>query len=166
MEKWSIIIVAVGLLIIITELILRAKKNRISKRYPYKRKYILTMNEYNFYRALKPICDKYNLRILIKTRIADIVDVDKSKINSKDYFKYFSKIQAKHIDFLLCSGDSLYVVAGLELDDSSHDTEKRMERDEFVNNVFNFAGIPLIRCRGAENLEELIREYLPNSQNK
>ena len=34
--------------------------------YPYKRKYLLTKNEFYFYKRLRPIAEKYNLNILTK----------------------------------------------------------------------------------------------------
>lgn len=156
------IIAIVVIFKLLDKAVLKNKKDDASelKTYPYKKKYILTKNEYYFYKKLKEICDNHNLRILVKTRLADIVDVDKSKIESKEYMKYYSRIQSKHIDFLLCNGDSLYPVVAIELDDNSHDSKERQTRDNFVNKTFESADIPLIRCKGAGNLETLLKDYL------
>ena len=69
--------------------------------YPYKQRNLLTQNEYKFYCSLIKIADKYNLSIQVKMRLADIIEVDKRKINNKDYMSYFGKIKSKHIDFVL-----------------------------------------------------------------
>lgn len=45
--------------------------------YPYVKTYLLTKNEWAFYKQLKPITDKYNLHILAKVRLADLVEVKK-----------------------------------------------------------------------------------------
>ena len=46
---------------------------------------------------------------------------------------------------------------GVELDDSSHSQTKRQERDQFVENVFKKAGLPLKRIpvRPAYNPKDL-----------
>lgn len=77
--------------------------------------------------------------------------------------KYYSRIQSKHIDFLVCNGDSLYPVVAIELDDNSHDNKDRQIRDNFVNQTLESADIPLIRCKGAGNLEALLNSYLPKT---
>lgn len=170
MDKWGIVIFVL-IVIILIEVLSQAKRNTKGKKgqpkkYPYKRKYILTKNEYYFYKKLKVICDKHNLRILVKTRLADIIDVDKNQIAGKEYMNYFGRIQSKHIDYLVCNGDSLYPLVAIELDDNSHNKSNRMERDIFVNNAMQAAGIPLIRCKGAGNLEAIMQSYLPKQLNK
>lgn len=168
MEQWGLIVLVVIVVIVLE--VLRADSNKNKKEntselkvYPYRKKYILTKNEYYFYKRLKVICDEYNLRILAKTRLADIVEVDKSKIENKEYMKYYSRIQSKHIDFLICNGDSLCPVVAIELDDNSHDNKDRQIRDNFVNQTLESADIPLIRCKGAGNLEALLNSYLPKT---
>ena len=41
---------------------------------PYTKKLLLTKNEWAFYKKLKPICDRHNLHILAKVRLAYLVD--------------------------------------------------------------------------------------------
>jgi|SRR3990172_5617910 len=57
----------------------------------------------------------------------------------------FNKITSKHVDFLICDPGGLNPVFGIELDDSSHESSKRMARDDFVDELFDTAGLPLIR---------------------
>lgn len=127
--------------------------------YPYKRKYLLTKNEFYFYQKLRPIAEKYNLNILTKIRIADLVDVDTTKTN--EYYKYFAKIKSKHIDFALVNVN-MEVIYLIELDDYTHSYKSRKERDNFVNNLLSVTGYKLIRTYGDVNQ---INTLLNNSVN-
>lgn len=78
---------------------------------------------------------------------------------------YFNKINAKHIDFVLCDLQNVRPVLAIELDDSSHNKPDRIQRDEFVNKVFADAKFPLLRVpvqRSCEKgtLVEKIRAHL------
>jgi len=53
-------------------------------------------------------------------------------------------INRKHVDFLLVRSNDLAPVAGIELDDSSHEEEDRQQRDVFVDEAFASAGLPLL----------------------
>ena len=56
-----------------------------------------------------------------------------------------NRIDRKHVDFLLCKPGSMRPVAGVELDDRSHERADRRERDQFFEEVFRVAGLPLLR---------------------
>jgi hypothetical protein len=58
---------------------------------------------------------------------------------------YTNRIARKHIDFLVCDPQSMEPLLGIELDDSSHSRAARKRRDEFVDQVFAAAGLPLLR---------------------
>lgn len=131
--------------------------------YPYKRKYLLTKNEFYFYKRLRPIAEKYNLNILTKIRIADLVDVDTTKTN--EYYKYFAKIKAKHIDFALVN-INMEVIYLIELDDYTHSYKNRIERDNFVNQLFLETGYKLIRTYGDVNqINTLLYNTMNNFKN-
>ena len=80
------------------------------------------------------ICPKIGLK--------DLMEVT----DRKHYMKYFAKISQKHVDFVICDEDC-QVYFAVELDDSSHDTEKAKEKDLFKDRAFKAAGIPLKRIR-------------------
>ena len=132
--------------------------------YPYKKRYLLTNNEYFFYKKLKEVAERYGLRVLTKVRLADIIEVDRTKINQPDYTFYYNRIQSKHIDFLVCKGDGLEILTAIELDDNSHNNPERQKSDEFKNNALRIAGISLIRCKGPSNIEGIIRTLVPEQQ--
>lgn len=129
------------------------------EEYPYVRTYLLTKNEWRFYKSLKPITDKYQLHILAKIRIADIVNVQQGLSNSERYSAY-NKIQSKHFDFVLANPDNLAVLCAIELDDSTHEKIERQKRDYFVENVCKKVDLPLIRTNGAEGIEDKICQAL------
>ena len=120
----------------------------------YRRKYLLTKHELEFYKELKKVADKLNLSILTKIRMADLVEA----INN-DY-RGFAKIKAKHIDFALCNPENMYVLLLIELDDKSHQRQDRIERDEFVEQVYMETGYKLLRVTSTYNLEKAITEAL------
>ncbi|MEG0546477.1 MAG: DUF2726 domain-containing protein [Oscillospiraceae bacterium] len=129
------------------------------KKLPYKRKYLLTKNELAFYKALKPIADKLNYSILAKTRVADLVEV-KSGINKSDWQTAFNKINKKHIDFILCDSENLMPILLIELDDNSHNDEKTIKRDMFIEKLYEETGYKLLRVIGINDLENKIKEKI------
>lgn len=124
---------------------------------PYAEKYILTKNEYAFYRELKKITDKKNQLICPKVRLADLFDVT----DRREFVKYFGKINRKHLDFLICDS-KLKPLYAIELDDKSHEREDRQVSDRFKDALFDQSSLPLIHIPAAMNYEiKTIKNYLP-----
>lgn len=139
-----------------------SKENRNEEndeKLPYRRKFLLTKNEYWFYKNLKEIADKYDYAILAKIRFADLVEVS-AEAGKSEYMKYFGKIKAKHIDFILCKKENLYPELLIELNDSSHNSEDRIKRDDFVKKIAEKVGYKMIFVSGTQNLEERIIKTL------
>lgn len=124
-----------------------------TEEFPYIKTYLLTKNEWAFYKAIKPIADKYKLHIIAKVRIADIVSVKKG-LSNKERSSAFNRIKSKHFDFLLCNPQNLAVKAAIELDDSSHDEIDRQQRDYFVDKLCEIIKLPLIRVTDSNGFEE------------
>lgn len=101
---------------------------------------LLTKNEMEFYETLKKVI-KEDLIIFSMVRLADIFSIDKGK----EYQSALNRINSRHVDFLLCHKDTLKPVVAIELDDKSHERSDRIKRDEFVNQLFESAGLPLLR---------------------
>ena len=108
-----------------------------------------------FYKT--PICDRHNLHILAKVRLADLVDVSSQK-QGKDRIKYFNMVSKKHVDFVLCKPDNLQVLALLELDDKSHQAQSRQQRDSFVDAVCQKAGYPVAHIYNFEDITAKLAE--------
>jgi very-short-patch-repair endonuclease len=99
----------------------------------------LSRAETSFYHVFKTIVSDH-LVICPKVSLADVFFVSRPDIN----VSYYNKINRKHVDFLLCNPKSLKPVMAIELDDSSHGKPNRIERDRFVDEVFETAGLPLV----------------------
>lgn len=124
---------------------------------PYKKRYLLTKNEWAFYKSLKPVADELGYTVLSKIRVADLVEVtvkDKSA-----HAKYFNKINKKHVDFALAKPENLEIVLLIELDDNSHN-EEQIYRDTFVETLYKKTGYKLLRTRGSGELKENISRML------
>lgn len=132
------------------------------EKFPYCAREILTKNELQLYNTLYCVAIRNGWMVLMKMRLADIIGVRKG---TDDYMKYFNKIKAKHTDFVLCDPITLDVLAGIELDDDSHKRPDRIERDVFVNKVYQAADIPLIHVWNPiseRELEDILWEYIPS----
>ena len=96
------IIILVLLFILIAIIEQSIKKNKPEENnileYPYKQKYLLTKNEYKFYKTLKTICDQKQIIICPKVRLEDFIEVKENE-NKQKYRGY---IKSRHVDFLLC----------------------------------------------------------------
>ena len=101
------------------------------------------MNEKAFYRQLKQFCRKKDMTVFTKVRLLDLLEPVK---NQPKYKTYFYKVQAKHADFVLCD-TKLVARYIIELDDSSHNTPDRVERDKFVDTVLQAVGYKVLRLK-------------------
>ena len=111
---------------------------------PYERvTSILTTPEQYFYKALSSALQGRVL-ILSKVRIADIIKVRRT-VSRKHFWRHFSQISQKHIDFVLIDPKSFSTLCLIELNDKSHARHDRIKRDKFVNRVMEQAGVPLYR---------------------
>jgi hypothetical protein len=130
--------------------------------YPFRlRDDFLSRAELSFYLTLQNHVTR-DLRICPKVSLADLFYVVRPNENLKAY----NKINRKHVDFVACDPVTMKPLFGIELDDASHQQPERKQRDEFVEEVFQAASLPLVRvpARAAYNTEELralISPYLP-----
>ncbi len=110
---------------------------------PYRlRDDFLSPAEQSFCRVLRGAVDNSNL-VMAKVSLGDLFLARSD--DPSDRQRWTNKIDRKHVDFLLVDRDSLRPLAGVELDDRSHERPDRQARDAFVEAVFTAAGLPLIR---------------------
>ena len=114
------------------------------RKYPYRKKDLLTPTEYEFWVVLKDACNNKNLLICPKVRMEDFINVEVDEYAKKQSHR--GKIKSRHIDFMICDSN-LNILAGIELDDKSHDKEKAKETDRFKDQVFLDIRIPLYRVK-------------------
>lgn len=109
----------------------------------YEKRYLLTKNEWHQFQKLKYFASNKGYIICPKVRLLDIIQPRK---DAPKYKSLLYKIQAKHVDFLICD-TNLKIKAIIEIDDNSHDMQDRKERDEFVDSVLKSVGYKVIHTR-------------------
>ncbi len=119
----------------------RRSKAVAQETLPYRlRDDFLSPAEFSFYKVLTSLVGS-RLTVQTKVRLADVFFVARPNEN----VSYFNRISQRHVDFLLCTPNTMKPLAGIELDDASHNQASRQQRDEFVDKVFQAAGLPLLR---------------------
>lgn len=102
-----------------------------------------------------------DFRIYAKVRIADLLK-PAERSGGKRWWRAFTKISSKHVDYVIVDRSQLQVLAAVELDDRSHERKERRLRDTFVNDAFAQAGIRLVRVpvRRNYNINKLRTQVL------
>lgn len=110
---------------------------------PYqKRPALFTPAERSFYGVLSQAVGK-DFQVFGKVRVADVLAVRRG-LDNQVRTRAFNQISAKHFDFILCAPGDLSVLCAIELNDASHQRSDRKDRDIFLLNACNAAGLPLI----------------------
>jgi hypothetical protein len=128
----------------------------IGRRKVYKAKSVNLLNasEIRFFDTLSKIVPP-NTYISPKVRIADLVDVNLPK-ESREFWSSFNRISQKHVDFTVCNRSDFAPLLIIELDGGSHDELLRQKRDQFVDEVFKEAGIPILHIRVSSFYDEAL----------
>jgi len=103
----------------------------------------LSPAELSFYHVLQSTVADWAVVVCPKVSLGDLFFA-----KTGDYGQnrsWMNRIDRKHVDFLLCELKTVRPMLGIELDDASHRKTKREERDQFVEQVFAAAGLPLAR---------------------
>lgn len=112
---------------------------KINSYETYKRKeYLLTETEIKFYKVLKEITKELELKICPQVSLYEIIET----YNKNE----FNKISNKTIDFVI-TDTNLKIKCCIELDDYTHNEHDRIERDNFLNALFNKINLKLIRIQ-------------------
>ena len=155
-----IIVIIVIVSIKIIELKNKEKEKGKETPFPYKKnKYLFSLAERSFYNVLEKITSKENYLLFSKVRMEDLLWIPRS-IPSKERFGWRNRIKSRHVDFLICDKENISPLLVIELDDSSHNTIKAKQKDNFVDKVFKDAKIPLLRVKAKKyySEEEVLKE--------
>lgn len=123
----------------------------------------LTQAEKDFFDVLEGIIrNKYY--IFPQINISKLFLIEKGN----NYYKHYNRINRKSVDFVLVDKNSLTPLLAIELDDSSHNRQDRMDRDNFVDDIFKNAEIPLLRikCSREYNIQDISNLIYGNIQTK
>lgn len=116
----------------------------LPRTFPYERiESLCTRTELRFYHELAQVVNN-EFQIFGKTRIADLLKVKKG---TQKRMSWQNRINSKHIDFILCDPRDLRILVAIELDDESHQRPDRIARDQFVNQAFADARLPILRIK-------------------
>ena len=141
----SLIIIA-AVIVVIAVVLTKFLQIRIptSTAFPYQKiRALFTPAERSFLGVLHQAVGD-NAAIFGKVRVADVVEPE-TGLNRSDRQSAFNRISGKHFDFLLCDKEDLSVICAVELDDRSHQSKSRHQRDEFLQGVCEAAGVPLVQ---------------------
>ena len=159
MELYSFVLVIVIIVLVIKNIIesrsrrmmgpppteeeIAAPVPEVSLAGAYKKRWMFSFNEKDAYNKLLPIAQELGYTVFAKVRVLDLIEPVEG--NPK-YKTFFYKIQAKHVDFVLCD-QKLVARYVIELDDSSHEKQQRKQRDEFLNQALTSAGYKIIHVK-------------------
>ena len=91
-----------------------------------------------------------------KVRVADVIKVSRG-VTGRAFGFHFNQISRKHFDFVICDAKTSKIVGVVELDDSSHDEDKRIKRDNYVDAATLSAGLQVVRhkCQSSYNHQQM-----------
>lgn len=106
------------------------------------KKSLVTETEQGFLKVLEQaVGDRY--RIVPQVLLSGIVSPKDSSAHFTNYHD-FNKIKAKSIDFVLYDKESWTPRLAIELDDRSHLKWKRIQRDHFIDDLFDGVGLKIL----------------------
>lgn len=120
---------------------------------PYEKRKLLTPAENSFFKVIKEYLPNY--MIMSKVRLEDIIYVKKGT-PQEEFNSARGRIKSRHIDFVICD-EQTNILLVIELNDKSHQTEDRIERDKFIYSALNTAGIKIIfqECKKAYSKDDI-----------
>ena len=144
------------------------RRKPAQEAYPYqKSETLFSPAERSFLGVLQQAVGE-NAVVLGKVRVADVIEPKKGMGRSA-WQTAFNKIARKHLDFLLCDKNRLSPICAVELNDKSHNSERRQDRDEFLKGACEAAGVPLIQIPAQsgyviEEVKQLLSPYLSDNE--
>ena len=115
----------------------------------------MSASELSLYRVLVELVeDRY--AICPKVSLDDIFFI----VRPNENVHYFNKIFRKHVDFLLCHPRALRPAFGIDLVKPIARDDTR-ERDQFIEDLFLGAGLPLVQIPAAEHykIADLVERF-------
>lgn len=120
--------------------------------FPYGlREDFLSPAELSFFRVLKSELPA-EWHLIVKVNLGDLFFIRQPHRNQAAR----NRIDRKHVDFVICEALTMKPLIGIELDDASHERKDRVERDEFVDQVFQAAGLPILHVTAARGYQPVM----------
>jgi hypothetical protein len=142
---WISLLLFVVVIVIVVAVLLGSRRNAgAAVGFPYeKSKTLFSPAERSFLGVLEQALSSEH-RVFGKVRIADVAQV-KTMSNRSLRQRAFNSISSKHFDFVICNVGDLGIVCVVELDDKSHQENKRKARDTFVVGLCQAIALPLLQ---------------------
>ena len=121
----------------------------------FAKNYIMTQRESEFFKQLNEMLGS-KWYIVPQVHLSALLN---HKVKGQNWNAAFKHINGKSVDYVLLSKETMKPVCAIELDDSSHYRDNRIERDMEVERIFATAKIPLARLRKPE---EMSRQEIVN----
>ena len=160
-----IFLVAVLIILVFVDSILRIKNSnnnqagmadiKKSAYHYFAKNYIMTQRESEFFKQLNEMLGS-KWYIVPQVHLSALLN---HKVKGQNWNAAFKHINGKSVDYVLLSKETMKPVCAIELDDSSHYRDNRIERDMEVERIFATAKIPLARLRKPE---EMSRQEIVN----
>lgn len=112
--------------------------------WPFEKRSLLTETEQHFYKILKEAIPEYP--IYIQVPLSQMMRVK----YGYDRHNWNNRVNRMSVDFVVCDHHT-HIIAAIELDDPSHDNEKRQADDAKKDKALGSANIKVIRYR-VENM--------------
>ena len=161
-----VIAILIALAIVVVAFVKKSpKKESKEQDFPYiKLGPLFTPAERSFFGVLNQVAGSKS-QVFGKVRIADVITIKKGLTPSVRQTAR-NKIDRKHFDYILCNKEDLSVLCAIELNDSSHNSEKTKKRDAFVEGACESANIPLVQIKAQatyniNEVKEILEKYLP-----
>jgi very-short-patch-repair endonuclease len=74
---------------------------------------------------------------------------------AENWFGLRNRIKSREMDFVLFHKDEFEPILVIELDDSSHQREDRIERDKNIDRILHEAGLPILHVPAAYSYDPL-----------
>ncbi len=165
---WLLIAVIVVAIFVIALMKLPQQRVDTQDKYPYMNSGPLFSSAERSFLGVLSQAIGGNAQVFGKVRVADVVTPMKGMSRS-NWQIAFNKISGKHFDYLLCDKNDLSVLCAIELNDSSHNSKSRKDRDKFLEGVCKAAGIQLIQIPAKatysiSEMQDSLAPYLQDSQ--
>ncbi|MGL5749519.1 MAG: DUF2726 domain-containing protein [Paraclostridium sp.] len=107
---------------------------------------LLNKTERDVYEDLKSICSRNDCVIFPKVRIADVLLIDYSGLNTKLY----DYALRAHFDFVICNSNSLALFA-VEFDGPTHNSTEQKYKDSMKDKICSYFKFPILRVSSNYN---------------
>ncbi|MBP9853146.1 MAG: hypothetical protein QG629_133 [Patescibacteria group bacterium] len=170
--KYTLLIIILAGVFYLTKNSLLARKEskqeiqgEAPREYHYSRKnFLMTKAENDFFDVLVDVLGA-QYYVFPQIHLSSLLD---HRVKGQSWRAAFSHINQKSVDYVVCGRQYRNPILAIELDDWSHDSDERKERDTTVDQMLKESGVPLLRIRDArditpDNIRARLDEYLPKN---